>query len=337
MTTTTIDDIMRFMTNFKESVERKIQRTNENLEEKIETMNAEMKGLNTKIDDKVEKLEEKISENERKSEEAMKIMEGRLGDLEQHMNKSAEIAARTMNLRRELRKETILPTGKGTENEKNEKNKNENANEKRSKEKTKEKFRSTFAQDIERELSENAGWMDRQDRQDRVGGRTPEVNMETEVHATKDPSEREKTREREVETKDTWERLEPRRVERKIRKPMKIMNWFGNEPGTDSSSSDEENWEDVNRKGKKEEKIKRRKERRMRTKAETAFKASKMLGIGPVNKDTRAHFERITNNDKEQARQLAVKEMLAHFLDFSERELTELGILETKEGKDDFF
>ena len=43
----------------------------------------------------------------------------------------------------------------------------------------------------------------------------------------------------------------------------------------------------------------------------------------------------LQNGNKEEARQLAVKEMLGHFLDFSEEELEKLGIEETRESKDD--
>ena len=66
---------------------------------------------------------------------------------------------------------------------------------------------------------------------------------------------------------------------------------------------------------------------------ETYAKARGTLGIGPIYKETRKHFENIIS-DKNEARILAVKEMLGYFLDFNEEELQKLDIRETKEGKD---
>ena len=55
-----------------------------------------------------------------------------------------------------------------------------------------------------------------------------------------------------VGTEINWEVLEPKKKVEKVRKPLEIKCWFGNESDTGSSSaSEEEGWKSIDRKKRK--------------------------------------------------------------------------------------
>ena len=69
-------------------------------------------------------------------------------------------------------------------------------------------------------------------------------------------------------------------------------------------------------------------------KTDTAIKASKIVGLGPIKKDTIKHFERI-NSNLEKAKLAAVQEYLQYYLNYSNEEIKDLEIKATKLAKDD--
>ena len=138
---------------------------------------------------------------------------------------------------------------------------------------TKDSFRSTFAKEMEEELARNAARIeDKDERATRAGENN---NKETEdLWRLNRKKEKEKDEARRID----WQVLEPK---------IKVNN-------SDSSSSEDESWNEIDRRGKNEEKRKKTAEKRSRLKEETATKASRMLGIGPVTRETKKHFENIT-------------------------------------------
>ena len=90
--------------------------------------------------------------------------------------------------------------------------------------------------------------------------------MEKEVERRKNNvKSREKTTEKEEEDREyseRWEVLRPKPL-RKVRRPVEISCWFGDEGDTSSdTSASEGEWKDIDRKGQKEERKRRVKMRR---------------------------------------------------------------------------
>ena len=112
--------------------------------------------------------------------------------------------------------------------------------------------------------------------------------------------------------------------------------WFGNEDNDSSSGTsdnDDSNWSEVDRRKANKEKERKRKEKRKARQYEAATKASGMVGLGPIDRETIEHFES-SNKTSEAARIQAVREFLTFHLEFNEKELDEMEIEETKAGKD---
>ena len=117
----------------------------------------------------------------------------------------------------------------------------------------------------------------------------------------------------------------------------KLKSWFWEEDSTDESeisseegeNTDEETWEGVER--RKRNKVKREKQKKRKNKIEevTAEKASKMIGLGPITKESIDYFENKGHNF-ENAKNEAAKEYLAFFLKFSEKEIEKLQIVGTQ-------
>ena len=109
-----------------------------------------------------------------------------------------------------------------------------------------------------------------------------------------------------------WVVLQPKRSKAKVRKPVEINWWFGDEVSdmeSEGSSLDDSEWLEVDRKRLRNEKRRRAKQRRRRREEETCTKARAMLGVGPVTLGARKHFKELTEN-KTKARELIVRDIL---------------------------
>ena len=116
----------------------------------------------------------------------------------------------------------------------------------------------------------------------------------------------------------------------KVRRPVRIMTWFGEESSTEESGSeDNDTWREVDRKKNGEER--RRKEKRTKKAkiTECATKAGNMAGVRPISRDTVQKL--MTRNvNFENVKIIALKNFLAEQLDYNEEELEQLIIRETK-------
>ena len=115
----------------------------------------------------------------------------------------------------------------------------------------------------------------------------------------------------------------------------KLKRWFGDETDSNSESStetedddtDPASWKQIDRQEKS--KLKKRKQKRNRKQkvAQTAVKASHLLGINPIGKQAIDYH--LQGNTYEGAKILAVESYLEHYLKFNEQELKEMKIKET--------
>ena len=195
-------------------------------------------------------------------------------------------------------------------------------------------FHSSWAKEVEEQLSA-ANWMEGDPTKEKNTDRD-EIQDDSDRRRRGEEFGRRKEDQWRQDREEVWEVLKPRRQTEKVRKPIEIKCWFGDEQssGSDSGSNDSD-WTDVERKQKNEEKRKRTKLRKKQKMEETLLKARGMLGVGPVTEELRNKFNK-TSENKETIRREIVIELLKHHIDFNDSEIAELDIKETQEGKDDY-
>ena len=123
----------------------------------------------------------------------------------------------------------------------------------------------------------------------------------------------------------------------KVRTAPKISTWFGDEPSEESDSSCDE-WDGkIDRIKQNKEKKARSMRKKKHLQGNTATKAAHIIGIGPIKLQSIEYYNTPSVSYHE-AKILAVKEYLAHYLKYDEQELSELSIADTKvsANKDDF-
>ena len=335
-TEVTSEDIMKFMTSFRTSMEEKISKTNVNLESKIKSLDDKLDGklveINAKIDDNMVTVEtemKKLNVKLTKEADAAGRMDGRLKKLEEEMERAREIRKKTNLLKekqRNLQDQTQVPADQplGRNIPKKKFNRQRIVPEDLVNEEPRT-YRSSWANEVKEQLGsgdrivtendkveeiivddwENLSRGDKGDRgrnfrEDRVDG----------------DWEREEEREPRVE----WQVLQSKKMTRKVRKPIGLNHWFGDEKETESDSSiDEAAWQDVDRRGKLAEKRERMSRRRKEKEVETLQKARNMLGIGPVTRYMKRRLETV-KGDGELERRRIVKEILEYQLDFNHDE-----------------
>ena len=101
----------------------------------------------------------------------------------------------------------------------------------------------------------------------------------------------------------------------------------------ESSLTDSE-WKEIDRRGMREEKARKTKQKRKQKVEETMLKARSMLGIGPVLPVKKVEIE--GSKDKEKARRKVIKEMLEYHLNFIEEEFKGLDVRETYDRKENY-
>ena len=177
---------------------------------------------------------------------------------------------------------------------------------------SRQEFTSSWAKEMEEELSRAAAKVDmRRDRR---------------MEGQKTSSERMENGEKEKEPQNRlWEKLLNRKKMTKVRKPLIIKNWFADEPESSDVSSDSmddttEVWSEVEQKRRNRQKTKQRKLKKERKIEELSKKMKHIVGIGPIVQASIEHFEEETN-DKAEARRLAANEYLKYYLLFNDNEI----------------
>ena len=333
------NQLMRFMTDFRTSVETKvsnvedsIKETNAKLEEKMRTMNEEVRKMNSKFD--------KHEEDER---DVLERMDERLRLLEVEMKKSSLSKEKREEIRRKEgieREETVEKETEKVVEEKSGRSSQQEVKDTRKKKFTRRviteddlgneisSYRSSWAREMEEELAKaaRAGAMNNGHEIGEGIVRDRCKNYEEKVRRETGPNnagwmENEEER-REEDVPESWERLiEPEKFEKtkqKIRKPIVIKNWFADETSeedTSSGSEDDAQWQEVDREKKRKRRQQMRKEKLKKRMAEVAGKARMMIGIGKITKRTLTTLEEELGCRKK-AEKKAVENFLQESLDF---------------------
>ena len=336
-------------------MEERITEMNGNLEGKINNMDKKLDNrlleMNTKIDENMEKVDSRMKKmdinlknRENKEEERAVRMENRMNVLEKEIKKSDELRSKTEKMKEMLKEH---PQGRNETEDQPKKKKAfsrqiisqeelviEEDHENRVEEVS---YRSNWANEVENLSKSAAGMEVGRLAQERINLENSEMEKEVE-RRRRNAKQREKTTEKEEEDRENlerWEVLQPKPL-RKVRRPVEISCWFGDEGDTSSDTSTSEGeWKDIDRKGQKEDRKRRVKMRRKLKEEETFAKARAMLGLGTV---LRRDVERINKAgmEGERIRKEVVHNILKGHLDFNEEELTKLDVRETHMGKEDF-
>ena len=364
--------LMKFMEEFRTSIEVRINKTNEKLDDKLETMNKDMKKIHDKIEENDEKTEEamkridlKIDNRESKDEktrEAMNRMDLRLQDLEIEMKQSNMRTEERFKLREknnkdvtdEREEELRLKNKEKISKERQKKvfqrrriepedlqNENVKGNERSKVNETEEamkgkelNYKSLWAKRMQEELDEAAKKQTNKQKTN-VHPRLQERSEDSEVREVEDQEDYEEQED------DTWERIGIKKpIKTKVRKP--IRDWFADnnsdnsdsDTSTDSNDDNRDQWSEIKRKKKNEQKkIERKKKKKMKME-EVAGRMRHMIGVGPIPKASIEYFNK-DSKDATEARVKAVQEYLKYYLNFDDEELELLKILDSKQAAKD--
>ena len=347
--------LMKFMTEFRLSMEEKITNTNEKLDNKLE-----------KITEEVKELSDKVTVNEDANKAVQLIMDRRLQELEQQMRKSNLLRGEREDIRRkEEEREKEQRKEDDRKKESAEKRKfarrviEQDVLAKETEEEPRQKlgYTSSWAKEME-ELADAAGQtrgnmrMRNEDkdkeRQSNHGpaekivplalgnpGREFESDLPIWKQARQDPlASRGYLRSGSLPSHSSAK--EHNTGDKKKKKILIFKNFFEDETDrSDSESSDDslddscDKWNEVERKKKNALKKKKSIEKKKTRTAEISIKMSHIVGIGPVDKQSLEYFEK-TLGGRQEAEKAAAQEYLKYLLDYNEEDLIEAEIADTK-------
>ena len=352
MTTVTSDDLMKFLQGFKEAMEVKIDGTKTAMEDKLETTRT---GLEEKINSTNDKLDGKLNDLDLQ----VKKINTKIVDTDVF---NARMDARLTALENEMKRSTILreKSSKLKELEKTLLVKNVDKDKEHLKtpdipkdplrlpsedtanvfvdnvDRPEGTYRSLWAHELQMELkkvAETTTARKQTNDMTKVHNYVPEP-VHDYVHDYVPDN---------TDVPDNWEEEEDRQSgglslspqcqvknNLKVRKPITIEKWFGEDTSTDGSEdSDTGTWQDVNRKKKNEERRRKIKRKRKERAELCSRKASHMAGIGPITMGmVNIYLNRGMNYEK--AKLLALKDFLRDNLGYIQSELDELSVQETK-------
>ena len=298
----------------------------------------------------------KIDTTDEKIEDVHKRMDTRLNKLEAEMKKSEEIRRKSLELRRKSLEDPNRNNDKPVENvinnpkEVEEKERRDflpaNNTEQDQLEKRKEKvkevtdtilqepvgtFRSSWALGIQEELRKAAIGRNREE-----DGRRTQKQVEPDHPAS---WQQEESYQHAEEIPDTWEdrsqspfqKQKPQAKTKVRRPPPVITKWFGSDSTSEEEdeSGEEESWIGIDRKKKNEEKRRKAARRKEMKKREVATKAAHMASLGPISIQSVQYFQQ-DGTSFEDAKKLAVREFLQYNMGYSDSDLEEVHILETR-------
>ena len=341
---------MTFLKGFKETMAADIQSSKEVLEKKID-------GRLNDIDCEIKKINDKIYTTDEKASACSKRMDSRLNALEKEMARYGKIQRRNEELRNWGKNLDIQPAGRVMSKEKDSSDKPTKVIEDKQKEQTVSSqctpFRSSWAQELEQELQGAAAVIVQPTR---ISSQLKDLHLKdchVRHECTPITEARQESRDQYHEKNsyeplivenpdepDAWENWGHRpsssyqplghKTKTKVRKPLKITTWFGEETTSEESESeDTESWNEVDRKRKNQEKRRLLKRRKKEKEERVATKAAGMAGIGPIDiNDATKHMNAGMNF--EDAKVAALKDFLRENLGYDETELEELSIVETR-------
>ena len=357
---------MKFMSDFRTSMEQNNKYTNEKLDKKLEVINEKLDNKLDDINNEIRNIKDQINGNEENSHDVLNRMDDRLSLLEEEMKKSSLLSKKREELRKSeeerLASERLEEQNKQKVNEvplpprrkSFERiiiNQEDLTNELNPQEKTTSSFKSSWANEMEEELRNASNELSKVENRVKKAERL--VSQDTRRKSAEELMNLDGRRSREnrqisprrmeyqegscsnLEVRDHWDKLLKKEKKLKVRKPIEVVNWFADEPTTDSDlsndSQDEDlGWTEIEKKKVNEKKRKIRYLKKKNKMEEVASKMKKIIGIGPIPTNSVQYFEK-ENISTHEARKKAIKEYLAYHLEFDEEDLEQLEILETKQ------
>ena len=286
----TSEDLMNFLQTFKTSMEERMDKNKGSMEvmmeDKLVKIGKKIDVCFDDIDNEIKNLKEKATI----SDDAAIRMDRRLQNLEMEMNKTI-ISSR----RREALKDTLNTDSVRDQQEGRSETRNQTTGEKDGQPSDwndfggnlRESYQSEWARTMTRELSEAADAGDsRRNKGQYSKNDLPPVQPAGKPRTDNHPAnEKEKSPENgDNEVPERWEQLIPKTQKPKVRKPPKILQWFGVNTDTDSTEdTDDKEWSEVDNKKINDIKKKKQKKKKRDLEETTARRASNMIGIGPIN------------------------------------------------------
>ena len=335
----TNSDIVEFMRRFEKKVEHNFEKTC-----------GEIGRMNAKIGTMSQSMETLINEvktNEDKLKERAVRMEGRLESLESEMEKMKVNDKNKEKLSQKIKKIEKNMKKKNTDKDKVKERECEETVEKSDLENEEvehdplgssgSSYSSSWARELEREerVKEKVRDKEEERREIEVNYYVPGTKAAREVFEN-DDDQNEETKKRKRDNKEHEEEMAKKRKleekkkakkEKERKRKEEKRKWFA-EISSESDSNDEE-WGKVNKVERNKERKNRMKKHRQKKEIDVYKKANHMIGIGPVKKQSiDYHMEK--EHDYDDAKEKAVREFLEYYLKFSEEELEEMNIVETK-------
>ena len=322
----TAADLMKFLQSFQNKMEVNLADNKKSIDDTNRIMNGRLDG----IDNEVKKVNTRLDDNELKGAEVNKRMDDRLTALELEMRKSTVLGRKAEDLRNNdaISDLNFRPHGNSAKDT-TKKVIGVKTYGKKVDDTTKMillepagTFRSSWARSMEKELRMAAGAVDK------LSDRGMNDLNEASEEVVEEPVDIPEHWEERVE-EDIVFRSKPIRPVPKIRKP--VTEWFG--MGTSSEDSepdiDLEEWSDVDRKRRNQEKKIKAAKRKHTMKQECATRAMNMFSIGPITIDS-VEFFRKKGLNFEESKVAAFKEYLRYNLNYGIEELEVLKVAETR-------
>ena len=343
-------EILKFLHNFQATMEKQLGDTKESIDKNNKMIDRRL----NKIETEVSKVNDKIDVTDNKIEDVNTRMEDRLRKIEEQMKHSTDLGSSRGELKELEECFTSQSAGYKTRGQSSQRTKDLQDKQRDKVQEVTEVilqeptgiFRSSWARGIQQELSRAAEESKMKNTNRRVDKEIVETRSWEAAPVPTPPlgggggvSEQrlndDKCQDEDDLVPDCWEErqfnLSRKQTSMKTRKPVQITSWFG----SDSTSEEEEieetvgEWSNIDRKKRSQDRRQKTAIRRQKQKQEVSLKAAHMASLGPISIDSVRYFQNKKVNFEE-AKVKAVEEFLKYKLDYSEDELKEVEIKETR-------
>ena len=338
---TTGDDLMKFMVDFRDTMEKKIEAVSGEIDVKLE---GKMKTINDGMIDIIKE----VKSNDKKQAAASMELARRIDLMEVDMKR--------IKFSR-MRSDSLHDKGDGEKM---------NGRRRTETQKTKDRMNDRHVEEVsdkevevENEdyepMRKEKSWAEEMEEEIRNGGRenplrnddkeqwtnkvrkpsswATELNGEIKLAAEK-TGRMEKVTRKMIREEKAVKRLEEHACKRTAVNTPK--HWFGDsEDSSEDTSEDDDTWNKVSREEKNREKKRRNRIRKSEKKAEVSKKARNMAGLGPITNKEIEEQRAAVGGDYELAKIKAAKEHLSYYYRYNKEELEDLEILETKRTNKD--
>ena len=320
-------DILMYLHKFKEEMKIATETTNKKIEENSENLK--------KLDDKMENFKIDNDEKDKNTGDRFAKMEKRLAKIEEGARRM-EYQRMKLNKLKQMDKEIVEDINFQLVRRDNSISIEKITPGDKSLYTTSTSYTSSWAQEVEA-MNETEGGAGMDSGALSPNGMDKQKHKNKETNWQKNKTDENNTKDKENAASRRLEIAKETHKKEKIKKQgmRKLKRWFGDETEIDSSMAtsdtddddDPSGWKKVQRKEKCKIRKKNQKTNKNIKVAQSAVKASHLLGVKPICKQ--AIDVHLQGNSYETAKILAVKEYLSHYLKFDEQEMDEMNIKET--------